>query len=60
MSDHDSVQTPVSEGHYEPTPATQDEKADALAAFSVIVVALLTAIHFIYTGGLLAFFEHVL
>lgn len=60
MSDHDSGQTEVSEGHYEPTSATQDEKADALAAFAVIAVALLTAIHFIYTGGLPAFLEHVL
>jgi len=59
MSDHDSVQTEVAEGHYEPSAATQDEKADAVAAFTVIVVAILTAINFIYTDGLLAFFENV-
>lgn len=60
MSDHHSVQTEVSEGHYEAPAVTQDEKADAVAAFAVIVVAILTAIHFVYTGGLPAFLEHVL
>ena len=60
MSEHDSHHPPAFEGHYEPQPITDDEKADAIAALAVITIAILTAIHFIYTGGLLAFFAHVL
>lgn len=58
---HHSHDTPIStNSHYEPTAPTADEKADALAALSIIVIAILTAIHFIYTGGLPAWFAHVL
>ncbi len=40
---------------YEPVPSTEDEKADAVAALAIIVIAILAAIHFVYTGGLPAF-----
>lgn len=59
MSDHDSHSPQALDGHYEGQPATEDEKADAFAALVVIVVGILTAIHFVYTGGLPAFLEHV-
>lgn len=33
--------------------------ADAVAASAIMVVVILTAIHFIYTGGLSAFIEKI-
>jgi hypothetical protein len=38
----------------------EDERADARAALVIVVVAVLSAIHFVYTGGLPAFFAQVL
>jgi|GEM_PF-2104436 hypothetical protein len=38
----------------------EDERADAFAAFVVIVVAVLAGIHFAYTGGLPGFVTNVL
>ncbi len=37
----------------------ENEKADVKAAFAVVVVAVLGAIHFVYTGGLPAFLSNV-
>ena len=36
-----------------------DERADAIAAFAVLTTAVLAGIHFVYTGGLPAFFANV-
>lgn len=38
----------------------EDERADALAALAVVVVVVLAGIHFVYTGGLPAFFASIL
>lgn len=45
---------------YAEAPATEDEKADAIAALAVIAVAVLAAVHFVYTGGLPAFLGQIL
>lgn len=37
-----------------------NERADAVAAFVVLTVAVLAGIHFVYTGGLPAFVANVL
>ena len=39
---------------------TDNGTADAIAATALITVAILTAIHLIYTGGLSAFIARVL
>jgi hypothetical protein len=45
--------------HYQGEPVTEDQKADAIAALAIVVVGVLAAIHFVYTGGLPAFWSHV-
>lgn len=37
-----------------------NEKADAIAAFAILSIAILAGINYVYTGGLLAFMASVL
>ena len=61
MSHHETHENTADlQGHYEPQAPTADEKADALAAFAIITIGILAAIHFIYTGGLPAWLAQVL